>query len=129
MSTLLFSITPILSTFRLDNAKILKTDPCYKTIPIVISSTKPKNTHKTVGDTLSVILNEAGSASSAVIGTTNKPLEVARKRSELQHDLAALLRAPTIKNPVNLGRFLDQRGTAAEQNRGLDASDDEEEED
>jgi hypothetical protein len=60
------------------------------------------NTYITVNDTLDVVLNEASSAGEAVIGHSNKPLEIARKRSELKRDITALYRAPTIKNSATL---------------------------
>ncbi|TEB24140.1 hypothetical protein FA13DRAFT_1797503 [Coprinellus micaceus] len=114
-----------------DNAKLLTSDRRYKSVPIVISSTKPMNTYITVNDTLDVVLNEASSAGEAVIGHSNKPLEIARKRSELKRDITALYRAPTIKNSATLNRFLGQRKVAAGQTPALaedDDDDDEEEE-
>ncbi|TEB22370.1 hypothetical protein FA13DRAFT_1716095 [Coprinellus micaceus] len=112
-----------------DNANLLLSDPRYKTIPIVISSTKPKNTHVTVNDTLDVTLNGASSAGEAVIGRSNKPLEIACKRSELRRDITALYRAPTIKNSSMLNRFMGQHNTADGQNHGSAEGEDEEEED
>ena len=115
--------------FPLDNANLLSSDPRYKTIPIIISSTKPRNTQVTVNDTLNVTLNEASSAGEAVIGRTNKPLEVARKRSELRQDITALYRAPTFKNSSVLNRFMGQRTKADGQKHGVteDKEDEEEE--
>jgi cobalamin biosynthesis protein CobT len=111
-----------------DNANLLLSDPRYKTIPIVISSTKPKNTHVTVNDTLDVTLNDAYSAGEAVIGHSNKPLEIARKCSEPRQDITALYRAPTIKNSSMLNRFMGQRNTADGQNHGSAEGEDGEEE-
>ena len=92
----------------------------------MISSTKPKNTHKTVSDTLSVVLHEASSTSLSVIGSTNKPLEVAHKQSELRQDIAVLLRVPTIKTAVNLNQFLEQCDTAPKQKGSLGGEDEDE---
>ena len=124
----LVSVVTTLSSPCLDNAKLLTSDPRYKTVLIVISTTKPLNTYKTVGDTLSFALNEASSATEAVIGRTNKPLEVARKRSVLKRDVTALFKAPAIMNSSTLNKFMNQRNLAARQKDDMERSSSEEEE-
>ncbi|TEB36458.1 hypothetical protein FA13DRAFT_1786851 [Coprinellus micaceus] len=62
---------------------------------------------------VNVVLDEASSAGEAVIGRSNKPLEIACKRSELKRDITALYKALTIKNSATLNRFLGQCKAAA----------------
>ncbi|KAJ3537110.1 hypothetical protein NMY22_g5738 [Coprinellus aureogranulatus] len=90
-----------------ENRQLMQGDPRYKTIPIVVSSTPPKNTIKTVGDTLHQQMSDAGSAGPNVIGITDKPLEVARNRSELKKDLRASHKGDPVKDQERLNRFLE----------------------
>ncbi|KAJ3514163.1 hypothetical protein NMY22_g14834 [Coprinellus aureogranulatus] len=93
-----------------DHLALSPSSPLYSTIPIVVSSTRPKgHVIKTVGDTLKQQTSEAGSAGADVIGKTDKPMKVARARAELKHDIKAVHRAGTVKNPEMLARFAESR--------------------
>jgi hypothetical protein len=92
-----------------ENAALAFSDKRRGTVPILISSTAPRHIIKNVGNTLDSQVDKATSRISAATLGTDKPLEVARKRSEVRRDVAALHTAPTIKYTTasDLQRLLD----------------------
>ena len=81
-----------------ENAALSPSDSRHKTVPIIISSTAPRHAIRNVGDTLDSQVDKVTSKVNATTLGTDKPLEVARKCSELRRGMATLHKAPTIKS-------------------------------